>query len=124
MGTDRLAIDEVEVRVRELEALKEMLIGFATGSEGDDQEFRRIRRVVLDDPALEGVVPQLFRRCRTLAEFWVYIKGEASSYADRRRILRDAFEPLLEQVEAGTVPLERAVGLKLKGLQSEQVEQV
>lgn len=103
------------------EELLHMMLDIATGGEAPASEFKRCRRVLLDDPAAAALLPRFVRTTRDPGGFWAFIRDKESgdgSYARRRKFLRDAFDPLLEhlerahlspldaEVEAGTVALD------------------
>lgn len=49
------------------------------------------------------------RTCRSLSQFWQFIKYEYATYAERREYLWDQFRPLLEALERGGVSPSDAV---------------
>lgn len=87
--------------LNETEALQNLLVAVATGSSEDGGEFLRLRQVVLSQPALDPLVPQFLRTCRSLGQFWQFIKEKFGTYAERRKYLWDEFRPLLEILERG-----------------------
>ncbi len=82
-----------------IESVKNMLVAHATGGGADDSEFRRLRRVVVDDPRSRELTPDFLKTCRTLSEFWGFIKPQFPTYAERREFIRKAFDPLLSAME-------------------------
>lgn len=87
--------------LNEIEALQNLLVAVATGSSEDGGEFLRLRQVVLSQPALDCLVPHFLRTCRSLGQFWQFIKEKFGTYAERRKYLWDEFRPLLEVLERG-----------------------
>ena len=87
--------------LNETEALQNLLVSVATGSSEDSAEFLRLRQVVLSQPALEPYVPRFLRTCRSLGQFWQFIKEKYGTYAERRKYLWDEFRPMLEILERG-----------------------
>lgn len=85
----------------EAEALQNMLVSSATGGTEDGSEFLRLRQVVLSQPALDPYVPRFLRTCRSLGQFWQFIKEKFATYAERRKYLWDEFRPMLEVLESG-----------------------
>jgi len=82
-----------------IESLKNMLVSFATGGEGDDAEYRRLRTDLLRDPALRKELPRFIQTCRNVGEFWEYIKAKFAHYQERREFLREEFDPVLTRLE-------------------------
>lgn len=88
--------------VLQIEQFKMGLISRATGGEYDQKEYSRLRKIVLGIPGVEKIIPRFLKLCRTTDEFWGYIKGAAPSYAERRIIIAEALNPILEIVEYET----------------------
>lgn len=92
-------IPETDDIVLQLEQFKMGLIARATGGEFEQKEYSRLRKIVLGLPNVEKNVPRFLKLCRTVDEFWGWIKGEAPTYAERRIIIAEALNPILEMVE-------------------------
>ena len=88
--------------VLQIEQLKMGLISRATGGSFDTKEYSRLRKIVLGIPGVEMVVPKFLKLCRSDDEFWNWIKAQAPTYAERRTIISDALNPILEIVEYET----------------------
>ena len=82
--------------------LKNMLVARATGDmKGTDAEYRRTRDALLEVPSVKAKLPRFIHSCRTLSEFWGFIKQKDGSYQGRRDYLKDEFDPLLTMLEGG-----------------------
>lgn len=79
--------------------LEGILIAAATGGSHDDHVYQLLRREFMDDPEVRGLLPDFVRSYRSLGAFWPFIKNEASTYADRRQIIGEAFNPLIDWLE-------------------------
>ena len=86
----------------QIEQFKMGLISRATGGEFDQKEYSRLRKIVLGIPGVEKITPRFLKLCRTVDDFWGWIKGEAPTYAERRTIIAEALNPILEIVEYET----------------------
>lgn len=95
-------IAEEDDIVLQIEQFKMGLISRATGGEFEQKEYSRLRKMVLGIPGVENITPRFLKLCRTTDEFWGYIKGAAPSYAERRIIIAEAINPILEIVEYET----------------------
>jgi hypothetical protein len=63
------------------------------------------------------------KSCRTIGEFWAFIKPKFSSYDERRKYLREAFDPLLTMLEEDLLtPGDLAASLVLAKLDSEHIQ--
>ncbi|MET4217334.1 hypothetical protein ACVWWG_004054 [Bradyrhizobium sp. LB7.2] len=80
-------------------ALQEMLVAMATSGTGVDNEYRLLRRELVERPETARLLPQFVRVCRTLSAFWQWVKAQAPTYAERRIMIREAFVPLLDFLE-------------------------
>ena len=85
--------------VLQIEQFKMGLISRATGGEFDSKEYNRLRKMVLGIPGTESITPRFLKLCRTVTEFWEWIKNEAPTYAERRIIISEALNPILETIE-------------------------
>ena len=95
-------IDEDVAPNSELEKVKVIeliLISRATGGFSDDQLYEDLRKEFMGDPTTKALLPNFVRNCRNLPMFWSFIKGEADTYEQRRRIISNAFNPLADHLE-------------------------
>ena len=86
-----------------VEQLKNMLINRATGGEADNGIYVRLRRNLISKTELNERLPRFVKTCRSTDEFWSFIKSEIEgngSYEKRRRLIREAFDPLLSYLES------------------------
>jgi hypothetical protein len=101
----------------EVEALQILLVSHATGGAEEEAEFTRLRQIVLAEADLEAL-----KTCRSLGQFWQFIKAKYSTYAERRTYLWDEFRPLLEVLERGSLsPSDRTVSIAIEKFDSAHV---
>jgi len=93
-----MAVNEL---LEQAETLQNMLVSHATGGNESEAEYRQLRNLFLSDRALEPMLPKFVRTCRSLGQFWQFIKHEFGTYAERRTYIWDGFRPLLERLERG-----------------------
>jgi serine/threonine-protein kinase len=87
------------VNLREVvEELKSGLTRRATGGAFEDEEYRRLRKLLLGS-SVAPLVPDFVRKSRDLGDFWAFIQPLFPSYRERRSYLNEHFEKLLEQVD-------------------------
>jgi len=80
--------------------LENLLVARATGDmTASSHDYEQLRRDFIADPEIKELLPSFVRTCRTLDVFWPFIKEKAGTYADRRRIISEAFTPLVEHLE-------------------------
>ena len=107
----------------EVESLQNLVVSHATGSVEDEAEYTRLRQVVLSDSSLEALAPRFIRTCRSLGQFWQFIKTKYSTYAERRTYLWDEFRPMLDLLErGGTAPSDPVVTASLEKFDSAHVQ--
>ena len=108
----------------EVESIKLLLVSHATGVGGDEGEYKELRRKLLATPRIEKHLPKLVRICRNLSEFWSYIKGKFSTYAERREYLRTEFDPLLTMLETeSTTPSDAAITAAVQAVDSGYIQE-
>jgi serine/threonine-protein kinase len=96
------AVENEDDLLLQIEHFKMGLVSCATGGDFEAKEYSKIRKLILANPNLEKVVPRFLRLCRTSAEFWGWIKAEAPTYAERRIIIANEINPILEILEYET----------------------
>jgi len=88
--------------VLQVEQFKMGLVSQATGGDFEQKEYSKFRKLILSQTNLEKVIPRFLKLCRTTGEFWGWIKAEAPTYAERRIIIAEAINPILEILEYET----------------------
>ncbi len=86
--------------INKVESLKLMLVSRATGGDGDDIQYKKLRRELIELPRITTHLPQAVTICRDLGEFWAFIKPKFVTYVERREYLRQEFDALLRMLEA------------------------
>lgn len=96
--------------ITDLETVKNLLVSHATGGRANDREYQELRGKLVKHPLVKDKLPRFLMTCRNLNEFWGHIKRLAGTYAERRTILWDAFNPVLEFLEGmDSAPSDTAV---------------
>lgn len=96
----------------QVKSLQNILIARATGEETNSQHYEYLRKQLINS-IIAPVLPEFIRNCRTLGEFWGFIKGEFSTYDDRREFIRERFRPVFEQLEQSNSPVMNATSTAL-----------
>jgi hypothetical protein len=91
------------------EALQNLLVSEATGHSESETDYRQLRQIFVSDPRLEPLLPRFVRTCRSLSQFWEFIKHKLSTYHERRVFVWDEFRPLIEFLERGGTPADSFV---------------
>lgn len=106
----------------EAKALQNILVSQATDGNEDDATYLMLRRMELDAPTLITMVPQCVNTCRSINQFWHFIKNKYGTYAERRSYLWDEFRALLDLIEkGGSSPGDHVVTCAIERFDSEHV---
>jgi len=90
-----------------VERLKTILVNRAVGQSAptDNDEYVELRRELVANPQIRDALPSFVVSCRTVPEFWNLIKTEFAHYDERRKYLKEKFEPVLSLLEFGSTSL-------------------
>jgi len=94
-------IEQIDDISLEVEAFKDGLVARATGELEfiSDNEYKKYRKLFLTNPLTRDIMPDFVRSCRSLSEFWGFIKLKFGSYQERREYLANIFNPIIEKFE-------------------------
>lgn len=84
-------------------ALQNLMVSEASGHHEDPVEYLALRKAVLAIPGADPHMPAFLRTCRSLPQFWQFIKAEFQHYAERKHYIWDNFRPLLDHLEAAVM---------------------
>ena len=116
-------MEHLENDFEKAQYLQNLLIGFATGNNAENAEYRKLRQYFLDNPATKPLLPSWVRTNRDLSQFWEFIKFKFSTYAERRAFIWNEFSSLLELLETGSkTASDQTVIEVLKRFDSESVQ--
>lgn len=108
--------------LNETEALQNLLLSQATGGKEDVSEYDRLRQLMLSTPSIDPFVPRFLRTCRSLAQFWQFIKSKYGTYAERRAYIWQEFTPMLEALEHGSLaPSDQTISQKVETVDASHV---
>jgi hypothetical protein len=110
--------------LEQAQVLQNMLVAKATGSVCDNSEYVQLRKAILSKASLKARAPEFVRTCRSLAEFWGYIKARHGTYQARREHIWSEFRPLLEALEGQPSPSDSSVAAMLQILDPAHVHSV
>jgi hypothetical protein len=112
----------VEELLRMVESVKNMMVARATGETTEYSEYQDFRLKLLSDSRTKDLLPRFVHTCRSMGEFWNYIKPKIDGYAPRREYLRQEFDPLLAQLENwNATPSDDSTTAALQKFDSEHV---
>jgi hypothetical protein len=85
-----------------IESFQNLLVDIATSGNRPEEEenFKKLRTSLIGNKEIENHLPDFVKTNRTVAQFWQFIKGKISSYAERRTYIWDEFATVLNYLEA------------------------
>jgi hypothetical protein len=118
-----------ESDLEKIKLLENILISASTGgSISSEGEYEAIRSHFMSIPPIKAKLPDFVQTCRSLDVFWAFIKtisSGAGSYAERRKYVSQAFNPIIDELEgANRFPGDSVVSDKLGAFDSESVHAV
>ena len=66
--------------LEKVETLQNLLIAYATGGSATDEEYKRLREELLDEPLTKNRLPRFVRTCRDLKQLWAFMKQKSETY--------------------------------------------
>ena len=85
--------------LKEVESIKNMFVAKATGEATSESNYRELRLNLINNLDVKVKLPRFVHTCRTLGEFWGFIKDIDGSYAGRRSYLANEFNEVLTYLE-------------------------
>ena len=82
-------------------ALEQCMTEYATGYKIEEKYYLTLRAKLVGQPIIQGLIPDFIVACRSLLQFWDFIKAKYSTYKERRSFIREQFVPLLLYLESG-----------------------
>ena len=83
----------------QVEYLQNAFIACATNDDHDTEDYENIRNALINNSLIAKYLPDFVHSCRTLKQFWLFIKRKYPTYAERRNFIWDNFNVLLSKLE-------------------------
>ena len=110
---------------KKIEMLQDILIAHATGGRAEDAQYQPLRKEIIATSLVKDIAPPFLNTCRSLDEFWSFIKNEFGRYAERRKFIWDSFRPMLDRVEGtNSAPSDHSVTVVLQNFDAETIHQI
>lgn len=87
---------ELQVKI---EKFQNLLIEIATGRTREEEDYKKLRKELVGNNEIKNLLPFFVETNRTTAQFWQFIKGKFSSYAERRTYIWTEFSKVLNYLE-------------------------
>lgn len=89
---------------------KNMLMSMATGGTQDDNLYDYTRKKFVNTNTFSVYIPSWFKTCRSVKEYWSFIKSKYSTYSERRTFISEEFSELLNYLEFGvSSPIDKVI---------------
>lgn len=99
--------------------LKGLLVDRSRNGSPSEAEYTRLRDELIAVAAIRDALPTFVLKCRSIQEFWNFIKPKFSTWKARTDFLQEEFDPLLTALEQG----KPHPGVRSSGIQAtEKVE--
>lgn len=84
-----------------IESFQNLLVAIATSGNRPEEEenFKQLRISLIGNNEIKDHLPDFVKTNRTVAQFWQFIKGKFSSYAERRTFIWNEFAIVIDYVE-------------------------
>lgn len=116
-------LSDFESDYERAEYLQRLLINMSTNDGPvDNGHYVELRKYFLKDSKTKQLLPKYVRNCRDLQQFWQFIKHKLPTYAERRQLIWNDFNELLNYLEyQEEVPLIESIDENLRIFNSEHV---
>jgi len=116
------SLDDLKSDHERVEYLQNLLVSTATGGGGNDLHYQELRRLFLNNPNTNELMPKWVRTNRNLDQFWYFIKFAYPTYAQRRHFIWQEFNRLIEYLESKeTHPGEQSIRKTLEKFDPEGI---
>ena len=92
-------LDELETDLDKVTAIQNMLVARATGGDSESGDYSLLRQVLIENPVIKEKLPDFVIRCRSLDQFWGFIKPMYGPYQERRDYIYSEFQSILDYLE-------------------------
>lgn len=114
-----------EELLKDVESLQHLMVDRATGGNVGDDDYKRLRKRVLSSSRIKNELPKFVETCRSIRQFWSFIKQKFGTYEERRQFIWSEFAPALNKLEKGTEsPADDSISDALKSLDAGYVDEV
>lgn len=114
-----------KAEIIKVKSLQNLLIARATGDDDNHPEYEQLRAILIKRADIKKLLPEYVLNCRTLKEFWQFIKYEYAKYEERRNFIWKSFQPLLDQLELNdSVPSDQVVSNIVQKIDSVHIHNI
>ncbi len=79
--------------------LKGILVSRATNGSASEEEYGNLRRELIEIQPIRDLLPKFVLTCRTIREFWSFMKPKFPTHKKRLDFLQSEFDPILSALE-------------------------
>jgi hypothetical protein len=104
------------------ESLQNLMLAIGRGGDRADPSYKNLRQQLLDEPAIQSLLPSCVTTCRDGLQFWAHVTKGREKYAMRDQYVWESFGPLLDYLErSSSIPGADMIAETLKEFDSEHV---
>jgi hypothetical protein len=96
--------------IRDLQSFQNLLVDRATGREIAENEFSQLRSKLITNPLIKTRLPEFVHTCRTVSQFWQFIKQLFPTYKERREFIWNELNSIISYAEQhSNMPSDEAI---------------
>src|SRR5260370_31931861 len=103
-GGERMSEDVTREYLIKIGILKGMLVYRSRNGSPSEKEYASLRAELVAIPIIRYALPRFVLKCRTIQEFWAFIKPKFATWKERTGFLQQEFDPLMTALEQGEAP--------------------
>ncbi|MES2381117.1 MAG: toll/interleukin-1 receptor domain-containing protein [Bacteroidota bacterium] len=86
-----------------IESFQNLLVDIATSGNRPEEEekFKQLRTALVTNNEIKNQLPDFVKTNRTISQFWQFIKGKFTTYAERKTFIWNQFSDVLDYLETG-----------------------
>jgi len=86
-----------------IESFQNLLVDIATSGNRPEEEenFKKLRTALISNDEIKNQLPDFVKTNRTVSQFWQFIKGKFTTYAERKTFIWNQFSAVLDYLETG-----------------------
>ena len=114
-------MDEKKVLSIYIEEFQNMALARSTGKSIDEQRYKSLREHLVGRSEIKDVLPRFVFTCRDPDQLWSFIKPKIATYEERRKYIRQEFQPVWDLMEGRQTQLSSSIQEAIQKIGSDAV---